>query len=258
MKNTRRQFLLLAIWFLSIPSLISQVSFIFPSVTVEQGQLFDVQLKVASFNKIVGTQFTIDWDPEIIEFINIQDFNLPDLSEASFGKVQAGKLTFSWFDNTLNGVNLPDSSIVFSISFEALANPVSSTNIFFNDDPTVREISDTSFTAIQANFVDGEVIIDEVSSTFFNTDLQKTNIEKAFPNPFKEQTAINFFLEKDLELSISIFDAKGREVYADIKTFKRGENSLVLDKKMFSGSGTYLLKMHSDLFTNSQKLILHK
>lgn len=72
-------------------------------------------------------------------------------------------------------------------------------------------------------------------------------LKRIFPNPFNAQTTIEFFLPTSQEVSLVIFDLKGREVYFDCRLFGSGVHQIIWhgsDKhgRMVS-SGIYFVKL---------------
>lgn len=117
----------------------AQPSFIFPSVAPDVGQSFCVDVKVKDFTDILSMDFSINWDPAVIEFESPTGFNLPGLTAGNFDASGAanGFLTLSWrfADCAPNamGVTQPDGTVVFRLCFKALAaygatSPITITN----------------------------------------------------------------------------------------------------------------------------------
>ena len=63
----------------------AQPSFIFPSLTVDQGSVFNVDLKVASFEDVIAVQFTMEWDVSVLKFVAVENFGITDLDITNFG-----------------------------------------------------------------------------------------------------------------------------------------------------------------------------
>lgn len=91
------------------------------SDVVGQGTSFTIPVTVSGFSDITTLQFSLAWDPNVIEYSSVGSFGLPNMSAGSFGyRITApGRLSFSWDDSTLAGVMEPDGSTIFSITFVA-------------------------------------------------------------------------------------------------------------------------------------------
>lgn len=116
--------------------LLSQKSFAQPTycfspeqVEVEENETVCLDLRVKDFTDIISTQFTITFDPGVLQFDTITNFNpaVPGLDIADFGTTTAGLgyITFIWSDgqpcqNALIGVTLiPDNQVLFRLCFIA-------------------------------------------------------------------------------------------------------------------------------------------
>jgi subtilisin-like proprotein convertase family protein len=121
----------------------STVGFNLPSLTAQPGDTVNVALGVSAFQAVTSVQFTLQWDPTVLEFLGVGDFGLPSLAADNFGTnhVDNGDLTFSWDDPQLTGVALTDGTTIFTTSFRVLGNNGSSSTLSFVDSPTSREVT---------------------------------------------------------------------------------------------------------------------
>lgn len=107
---------------------------------VQSGDTARLDIRVKNFNSIIAAQYTMDFDPAKLEYIDMGNFNLPNLIASNFGVFPDEHLTFSWLDNNLQGVSLPDSTVIYSLWFKVL-HPEGTTSTFsFENDPTVVEV----------------------------------------------------------------------------------------------------------------------
>ncbi|MGB4958920.1 MAG: T9SS type A sorting domain-containing protein, partial [Saprospiraceae bacterium] len=60
------------------------------------------------------------------------------------------------------------------------------------------------------------------------------------PNPWKNETSIQFYLPEDGEVSIKVRDLTGRMVYSYKGTFYQGDNKLLITKESLGAAGIYL------------------
>ena len=249
-------FFLFYLFVLTIPvSLKAQPSFFVPNQVVDPGQFVNADVKVSSFSDIIGIQFSVDWDSTVLRYLGLQDFAMDITEEANFGTNNAGSGTigFFWFDEAVTGVSLDDSTSLFSIKFEVVGNYNDSTFISFSDSPTQIEIVDTSLVAIEANFIEGKILIDQMVSA--NEKIPDwISLGNAFPNPFSDHTRINLKVDKSIDTQIQIYNNHGQLVFKTSKHFQSGENTLLLEKNLFPAKGTYYLKMQSQDFLITQKL----
>ena len=103
-----------------------------------------VPIKGKNFNRIVSTQYTLRWDPNVLKFNRLTDFKLKALSAQNFNttKAEKGLLIKSWFDPAIQGISLADGEDIYSICFEIIGASSSESYIYFSGDPTIIEMSD--------------------------------------------------------------------------------------------------------------------
>ncbi len=249
-------FLAFLLW---IPSYcaIAQPTFLFPDYRDEQGDTVGVALKVVDFEHIVSAQFSIHWNPEVLKFKSVTGFAIPMTSAENFGTPLAenGILTFSWLDMTLNGYTLPDSTKLFTIIYDVIGSLGDTTSVRFSDQPTIKEIADTTFTAITTIFQDGVVEVIEPNSISDPVNAPYS-IQECYPNPFKERTQVQLHIAHATDAHISITNTHGQIVWEDTRHFNAGNHILPLKKDIFPETGTYFLRLQSNEFSVTKKLIL--
>lgn len=106
---------------------------------IQQGESTCIEVVAGNFNDIISMQFTVNWDPSLLHFEEVTNFNLPGLSATNFGMPQNDQLTFSWLDPPLEGVTLANNTPVFSLCFTAL-NANGTATIEITDTPTDIEV----------------------------------------------------------------------------------------------------------------------
>lgn len=106
---------------------------------VDQGEELDIFLTVSNFDSLVSLQFSINWDPDIISYI---EFERLDLNSVAIGQGQAseGILRFSWFSPEGVVETLPDSSRILRLRFLAVGPAASFTPVSITDNPLPIQI----------------------------------------------------------------------------------------------------------------------
>lgn len=106
------------------------------------GDTVIAEFRAFDFTNILTMQFTLEWDETEMEFVSVQDFNLPGLQIGSFGYVFVGegKLTFSWLDPDVAGITIPDCISLFTMKFASINGNATPVTIITN--PTIDEITD--------------------------------------------------------------------------------------------------------------------
>lgn len=86
-----------------------------------------VDVRVHNFTDIISAQFGMTYNPNIIQLktppAHLQFGSNPlGLSAANFNTGIPGEIKFTWFDQNALGVDLPDSTIIFSVCFNAVGD----------------------------------------------------------------------------------------------------------------------------------------
>ena len=98
------------------------VTFTADKDTVTVGGMTCVDVRVKNFTDIISIQFGITYDPTKVQIkLPIQfGANPLGLSAANFNTSLPGEIKFTWFDQNALGVDLPDSTIIFTFCFNAI------------------------------------------------------------------------------------------------------------------------------------------
>ena len=149
--------------------------------TAGAGETVCVDVSARNFDNILGLQLTTQWDPTDLEYLAIENINVPGLNMSSFGTepnlVDNGLLSLAYFDQGLTGISMPDDAVLFSICFEVLASGLDFLPVNFTNSPTIYEAvaidSDTGGDIfLSFNLINGGVAIgpDPVPSPVHITD----------------------------------------------------------------------------------------
>ena len=120
-----------------------------------------LNLNATAMRKIISMQYSLKWDHNALEFIQVRNFRLPGLTLENFGqtKTKEGILTFAWIDNSLKGVDLPDGTPLYQICFKIKGKAGSAANISLSPKPTPYEVINAFEQYIQLVGVSGKVVV---------------------------------------------------------------------------------------------------
>ncbi len=139
-----------------------------PHETVGEGDTVELEVTASDFVDIVSMQFSINWDPTVIQYES--NFET-DLEGVAVGEVTAdeGNLRISWFDVDAVGVDLADGTSVLGLRFSAIGNAGDSTVVEMTEEPLEIQIfqgDNGVFVPITLNPENGSVtIIPPLSAT---------------------------------------------------------------------------------------------
>ena len=166
------------------------------------GEIIEVDLSVLGFDGVHGFQFSIQWDPTVLEFLDVLDYKLPNFDEQCLGleSIRQGKLSVAWYTTKLSRqTRLPDGSSIAKLKFKVLGSDNSSSIIQFVENPTPIQVLRKNLSPANILFRSGSV---QVS--------WKTAVD-AF-NALVED--VSCFSDTDGSINISIRGNKGPYTYA--------------------------------------------
>jgi len=110
------------------------LEFTFSDIQINEGDEFCIPVTVRNFEDIVSFIYEVQFDENLIEFVELRAFNLPFLSAANFNTTTAdqGRIRTFWDDESATGVNVDDGTVIFEYCFVALGDCPTSTD-FEND-----------------------------------------------------------------------------------------------------------------------------
>lgn len=136
--------ILLCLAFLAKAQEQPEVSLTIDGVRSEAGSTICLPVRVSDFRDIQGMQWGLQWNPEVLSFQELQNFNLRDLDAADFnvGRSSEGAILFSWipFSEPFT-LSLPDSTVIFEICFTVAADaPTGFQAVAFSNDVLATEV----------------------------------------------------------------------------------------------------------------------
>ncbi|MHC1769306.1 MAG: cohesin domain-containing protein [Verrucomicrobiia bacterium] len=142
-----------------------------------QGSIVDVPIVVSGFENIESMSFTLTWDSTVLQLRNtssvpgevsdsaVGDLGLPGLALSgpgiSFGNPNSTSLTVAWAE----GPYTKPSGTIFTVHFDAVGAPASTSALAFTDIPTEREVFAGGVSApitSEVGFIPGSVTISAV------------------------------------------------------------------------------------------------
>jgi len=238
------------------------VTFIMNHYYAQTGTQITIPVKVTGFADILSIQGTIHFDSTKLSYVSFQNFGLSGLDTATgFGTTQKlnGILTFSWIDGTLNGVTVPDSTTIFSITFNVIGTAGVTTPITFVNTPTPFEVLDPSMPTpleIPFTWANGSVSI-YTTTSIHEFQSKGFQLQQNMPNPFSNETSMVFYLPEEGNVSLEIYDVLGNKVAAYNEFMQAGNRSYHLNANRLQ-SGTYFYRLSSGKYSDVRKMLLVK
>ncbi|MEN0003472.1 MAG: cohesin domain-containing protein [Bacteroidota bacterium] len=154
--------------------------------TISNGGQVCLNVTVDNFEDLLGVQFSINYDPQQLEYASVGNFGLTGLNENLMGLpipggITPGNITVAWIDNSLNGVTLPNGTVLFELCFNAISDDVVA-DITFSDSPTSIQFTATSGTPSSGVTNDAQVTIGTPDGNNNNNDDFTLNLSSATGN----------------------------------------------------------------------------
>lgn len=113
------------------------------SQEVKLAEEFCLDVKISGTKGLLSMQYSLEWDPNKLEFLAVRGFNLPFLNVQNFGinYTKQGNLSSAWFDNNLVGLNVEDKRKLYEVCFKAKGKSGEKAAVRFGENPTPFEFS---------------------------------------------------------------------------------------------------------------------
>ncbi len=211
-------------------------------------ETFTVDFKAKDFKEVLGYQFTLGFDANVLEVNDVKAGSLKNITEGNFGltMLNEGIITSSWNDFDLTSVD--DNEVLFSIEFTALANG------------QLSELLEITSKVTRAEAYAGNNQLDV--SLVFNSEEGTTTVGRAFdlyqnqPNPVVNATTIAFNLPTAANATLTISDISGRTLKVINQDFAQGYNEISIEKGDLNVSGILYYRLDTPNDSATKKMIL--
>ena len=255
------------------------------SVTETNRKLYDIVVNPADWNAHwiadINTERVLDTDPMAIHGIGYNhriqaarssdgskvfavwtDVNLEEFGEEiekvefpdiyAFGKdVQTGMVT---------GVtNFTKYSVVEGACFWMFTSPVTyDTEDSYKLPSTISEAGNSELDAMEHFYIDG-ISFDKSDFIIENWNMDVTQIPSIefdiYPNPASDFANLSLNMESEGDVSISLLNAIGQEVFYSNDTYKSGVHSVKIDLTGLE-AGVYFYTVSSENYSNTKRLVV--
>ncbi len=214
---------LVSLWLLLTSALCSaQIGLSLPFVNnITPNTIVNFPVRVTGFDSIAGVQFLLKWDPQVFQYIVIDNFNLPGLGPEDFGTLNAvdsGKVRLLWdASNLLKGETVADQTTIFRLRLKAIGAVGTGSAVQISEDlitpfDIARANSDSSLTSYD---IDEVALTQGFGAVGYTVAAGEPAAENDFslnisPNPFSEKAQVGFTLKQGADVRIAVADPTGR------------------------------------------------
>lgn len=226
-------------------------------------QIVCVAVRAQGFADINSYQYSLKWDPQVLQYHHTQDYNLPELKPNSFNEIATGTLLAGWASPTGEGIAKSDGAGLYSVCFTAIGIVGSSTDITPGGDGFPA--GSGSAEAFNDNYEDvwnaslntpGHVEIVAQSGTS-GTSAELQNNANGFqlsPNPTTSSARVIFKAAKAENAVLLVTDAQGKTVLEQKISVRIGENAFEIPASALNAKGMYQVSLKTEQGVNSQML----
>ncbi|MBP7272816.1 MAG: T9SS type A sorting domain-containing protein [Saprospiraceae bacterium] len=211
------------------------------------GNDYTVNFRANDFKDILGYQFTMNFNNEVVEFVSLKEGELAGLSNDNFGlgMVNEGIITSSW--NSNDYVNMKDDAVLFSVTFRAKQNATLSDVVSIGSRYTAAEAyskrSDNMQVGIQ--FGNAATATTEEFALYQNQ-----------PNPFKGETAIRFYLPEATSATLTIYDIAGKVLKVIDSDYAKGTHEVKVSKAELQANGVVYYRLQTPKYNATKKMLI--
>jgi hypothetical protein len=216
-------------------------------VSMTAGNEYTVSFRAADIANVLGYQFTLNFIPEVVDFIGFEAGALK-VTEEHFGftMLKDGMITTSW--NTSAPLTIDANDVLFTMTFRAKASGKLSEVLSAN----------SRFTAAEAISLEGAEIGLELVFNTANGSIAAGTYElyQNVPNPFANETMINFSLPEAMDAVMTVFDVSGKVVKQINGSYAKGLNGVRISKEELPAAGVLYYQLEAGSFKATKKMII--
>ena len=209
--------------------------------TLEAGNVYVVELTARDL-EVSGFQFTLNFDPEMLDFQEILP-SLTDLGNFGLTRLDEGAINVSWNEHGTRWEEGPALRLVFHAKTTCRLSEALSLN--------------SRFIPAEAYNPDGELM--DVSLQFTeNEPAGRFELLQNKPNPFSDETVIGFYLPQSGSASLTITDASGKLIKRWENEFPAGYNEMRLQRQELPATGVLNYRLDTSFGSAIKRMILIK
>lgn len=211
------------------------------------GDLIELPFSAEYMNEVMGYQFTLEFDPNALDYLDVEPVALPNLFEENFALINpaSGLITTVWNEY---GESAPGGRIeLFRMQFRARQNGRLKDWLFLGSRLTPAEAynQEGDKMGVALNFISGETQADGKFELFQNR-----------PNPWKNETIVPFHLDPGGQAKLSIYDMAGKLVYEVEGEYETGYHEIGISRADLPSIGLFYYTLQAGERRATRKMVL--
>ncbi len=112
------------------------------AVAASPGTEACVQMRADGFERLLAMQYTLRWDADKLKYKKVMVGTFPQFTTSNINEkmVAQGLLPLVWIDNDLQGITLPDGTILYQVCFDVIGKAGTKATVGFTNKPTSFEV----------------------------------------------------------------------------------------------------------------------
>lgn len=217
---------------------------------LQAGETITAEFQAAAYNNLAAWQFALQFDPEYLEWNNVEGLEPLALNAAHFGasRIQEGILIAIW-DND-NEQTLPPGAGVFRLQFQVLRSGVLLSDVLRISEKTMpAEAYNLDLAAAPVKLVFTQALQQETAGASGKLQLFQNQ-----PNPFVQQTRIGFILPEACEATLSVYDTEGRALWQEKRHYPAGYQERTVRLEALAPAGMLYYELTTPYGVLSRKM----
>lgn len=217
------------------------------SKAYEAGELVEIPFYAEYVNEIMGYQFTLEYDPNALDWQEAKPGELPNLFPENFAVINAaaGLVTTVWHEY---GEVAPGGKIeLFRLVFRAKQAGNVKDWIFLGSRLTVAEAYSQ-----EGDLMGVQLVIKEDNEE----EAGRFELYQNRPNPWKNETIIPFYLDPGGKARLSIYDMAGKLVYETEGTYDIGYHEIGVSRANLPAAGLFYYSLQAGERRATRKMVL--
>jgi len=204
-----------------------------------------VDLKTENDDIITGLQFTLEFDPAVLEFTGIENKAIV-LSKANINTLRKseGLIMVSW--NNARGINIKEAQSLMKFIFKSKSSGI------------MKDVVKISSQITKAEIYNNDLETSKLELRFEGENFEGLKVYQNTPNPFTNITKIVFDLPQNDNVNIKIIDSTGKILLNNHRHYSKGQNSIKISSVDLKKSGIYFYEITTSRSSVVKRMILIK
>ena len=210
-------------------------------------ETYTVDFTTADFENLVGYQYTLNYDPAMLEFVKINTGALENLTDNNFVVLkEEGAINTNWF--SANAITMEEAT-AYSVTFRAKQNGSLKDALSINSRYTKAIAYQDNEIAmnVHLNFRVADQLVPANTLALYQNQ----------PNPFIGETQIGFNLPEAMSATLEFYDVTGRKLFQSSQNFEKGYHEVPVSRADLNASGVIYYQLQTKQGTLTKKMILN-